>query len=598
MQEPYPDLDRWSYLDHRIGTPNHSTVGVAPGWLPQDQWRRISAYRFLDALNKNSTRWYMEWDEDYQRDQFVEMGDPWLFGDRIAAGVVGDQIELVVDGAEHPPPSVVPIAQEPTEPETGDEVSLAAYQAEVEIRAAQSSDIIDEWKQQWEDYPRLKEVQRWLQDWGKAEQFAAKVYEMESASIVPLGDGVMAFQWDERVKRPRMVLYDPDSYFPVLEGLDDGQWPEKVHIAWSYEEELPDGSTQEWVRRITYELVETAKEWDPKYSDGSTNRVCTVSDGRWRIDQFDDRTIDDLTVAAAVWTLNSQGEEMRDLPLGIDFIPIVHVPNGFAELEHFGQSSLSVGVQAFETLAQGDTDAAKASELAGTPQIAVSGAAVPPTLEMKKGIVWGLGENGSMDTIDQSAPLTALLDYNKATQERIERIVKVPAGILGRNANREIRSGVALQISNFPYDQEIGKLRLTRTPKYQLALKMVQRIAIQNGAGPSVVAPARVSFGSYLPSDLASSVTNVNTLINARAISRATGLRMLIDSGLDLDDAVTELERIRSEDTSGAVEVGNATGSVTAAANYLGIDLPEDAEETEPTESPGPKPEEKQLPPE
>ena len=109
MQEPYPNLDRWSFLDHRIGTAAQPKVGTAPGWLPPDQWRRISAYRFLDALNKNSTRWYMEWDEDYQRDQFVEMGDPWLFGDRIAAGVVGDQIELVVDGAEHPPPSVGPI---------------------------------------------------------------------------------------------------------------------------------------------------------------------------------------------------------------------------------------------------------------------------------------------------------------------------------------------------------------------------------------------------------------------------------------------------------------------------------------------------------
>ena len=66
---------------------------------------------------------------------------------------------------------------------------------------------------------------------------------------------------------------------------------------------------------------------------------------------------------------------------------------------------------------------------------------------------------------------------------------------------------------------------------------------------------------------------------------------MLVDSGLPLDDSVTELERIRSEDTGGAVEVGNATGSVTAAANYLNIDLPEDAGASEPTERPGPDPE-------
>jgi hypothetical protein len=567
-----PDIDRWSHLDHRIGIRDHSTLGTAPGWLPQREWRRLTAYRYLDAVNKSSARWFIPADDEEERNAFLEFGDAFLFGDRIASGVVGNQIELTVDGAEHPPPSVPPVPDAPVEPETDDPVDRASYEAQVQVRAFHSAIAIDEWKQQWAEYPTLVEAQRWLAEWAAAEHFAANVYEMEASNVVPLGDGIATFQWDSEVSRPTMNLWDPDAYFPVLDDLDDGRFPEKVHLAW--EEEDDDG--QVWVRRITYELVDWPA-WNPEYGNETANRMCLISDGRWKIEQFEDRTIEDLTVEAAEWKENLEGQEMNQLPLMLDFIPLLHFPNGFSKLQHFGQSSLAVGIQVLEQIAQADTDTAAAAELAGTPQVAVSGTNVAGDLEIDPGTAWGLGEGGRMDVIDQSAPLMALIEYEKTLQERAERILKVPAGVLGRNANREIRSGIALQISNFPFDQEINKLRLSREPKYRLALKMVQRIAIQGGSGPPLVAPARVAFGSHLPSDLVEATNNVALLVNAGAISRATGIRWLVDSGMAIDDATSEIARILSEDTAGALEVFNATGSQTAAANRLGIDLPTDA---------------------
>lgn len=583
MVTSIPDLDRWSYFDHRIGTPNdQSSLGVAPGWLPDREWRRINAYRFLDAINKNSSRWYLERDDDKDRDRFREYGDAHLFGDRLAAGVVGDQIEIAVEGAEHQPPNAVPLTDAPIPPTSGDPSDQAAYDAAMRVRAERSAAIIDEWESQWAAYPGLVETQRWLQQWAHDEHFAAKLYEMEASNVVPLGDGVAVVAWDSTLGRPTLTLHSPDAYFPVLDDLDDGQFPQKVHLAWEFVTENSLGEEEEWVRKITYELVDWPA-WTPKYGDGPTTKMCLLSDGRWKLDQLKERTINDLTTGAAEWTLNTDGVELRELPLGLDFIPVLHVPNGFANLEHYGVSSLAQGVQVLQAMAQADTDAANAAELAGTPQVAISGSAVPQDLTFGDSVAWSIGENGRMDVIDQSAALNSLLEYVKSLQERGERILKVPAGVLGRNANREIRSGVALQVSNFPYDQEIGKLRLTRAPKYRLLLKMVQRVAMSADAGPPQVAPARVVFGSHLPSDLTSAVQNVTTLLTANGISRATGLSMLVDAGLNVDSAESEINRIMAEDTSGAVDVMSATGSAELAAQRLGEDLPE-MEEPEPEE--------------
>lgn len=569
-----PDLDRWSYYDYRIGSTDNSTSSsfVVPGWLPVREQRRLSAYRFLDSLNKNSSRWYLEDDGTGDRDKLREYGDAQLFGDRIASGVLGDKIELVADGADNEPADFPPLPPRPDEPESSDPIDQLAYEASRRVWESQSQGIIEDWESQWNDRNQLIETQKWLRSWDKAEHFAAKLYELEAEEVVPLGDGIATFQFDVRANRPTMTLYPPDAYFPVLDDLADGAFPKKIHLAWGYVDE--DG--QEWVRRITYELVEWGSFSVP-YQDELAVEMCVISDGRWRIEQFEENTIIDLTAQAAEWNLTSDGEIMNELPLGIDFLPLVHVPNGFAALEHFGRSSFAAGAQVLEQIAQADTDAALASELAGTPQVAVSGTMIPDDLVVRSGTAWQLGDSGRMDVIDQSAALKSLLAYINELQERAERILRVPAGVLGRDAKNEARSGVALIIENFPYEQEIQKLRLTRDAKYRLMLKIVQRIAMVFDAGPSKVVDAHVAFGSHLPSDLSSTVAHVSALLQAKGISRASGLRLLVESGLDLDDAQRELDRIRSEDTTGALDIANATGSAGTAAKYLGVEIIEGA---------------------
>lgn len=568
-----PDLDWYSYYDHRIGEVGSPVRNswLAPQWLPQSASRRLSAYRYLDALNKNSSRWYLPTDDEDERRKIREYGDAELFGDRLASGVLGDRVEIVVDGADNEPSAAPPLPPRPLEPSSDDPIDRQAYEASVRVWRSQSAQIIEDWEQTWDERNPLIEGQKWLREWDNKEHFTAKLYELESQFVVPLGDGVATFQWDSRVGRPTMTLYPPDAYHPVLDELEDGAFPDRIHLAWEYEDAL--GAT--WVRRITYELLDV-EPWRPPYLPvgQSSNRRCFVSDGRWRIEQFEDRTIEDLTEAAAVWNETTDGEVMQELPLPLDFIPVLHVPNGFATVEHFGRSSFASGCQILEQISQADTDAANASDLAGTPQVAVSGTSVPSALTVKAGTVWSLGDSGRMDVIDQGSSLRVLIEYRQKLQEIAERMMRVPAGVLGRESMNEARSGIALIIENFPYEQEVQKLRLTRESKYRMALKWVQRIAIAgNAEGINQVSPARVAFGAHLPSDLSTTVDQVETLLRAQAISRATGLRMLVDAGLDLDDAARELDRIRSEDTEGAVEVAQATGSQETAATYLGVEV-------------------------
>ncbi len=64
-------------------------------------------------------------------------------------------------------------------------------------------------------------------------------------------------------------------------------------------------------------------------------------------------------------------------------------------------------------------------------------------------------------------------------------------------------------------------------------------------------------------------------LVQAKVISRATGLRMLVDSGVDVDDISEELDAIASTDFEGASALLDATGSDDAVFDYLGRSAPE-----------------------
>jgi hypothetical protein len=235
-------------------------------------------------------------------------------------------------------------------------------------------------------------------------------------------------------------------------------------------------------------------------------------------------------------------------------------------------------LQLLDDIADTDSDLQAASSLAGTPMAAVSGVVVPETLTIRPGAIFSLGEKGTLSSIDLSTPVIVLRDLVDDLLERLFTNVQVPGDLLGRESG-DVKSGVHLKLRFSPFSQLVGVLRLVREPKYALLLKMVTRLSQAGGVLPPGPTPTtRLRFGPFLPEDLNGLAELVVKLVVAKVISRATGLRMLVDGGVDIADISEELDAIASTDFVGAEQLLNATGADEPVYDYLGISQPDGEE--------------------
>lgn len=525
-------FDAWSPLDFKRGMARRGT-NTAPTWADSHQ-RRLTAYTILKAYVDNTAREFLEGVTEEERREHREYGDAALLSDQVRAAVMGEDQTIVTDEEDDPD---------------------------------------DEW-------------QSWLDDWAQRERFWHKMIEAEDNAST-LGDGVYVLGWDGAAGRPTVQVYDPGFYFPVIEpAARPDTFPHKVHVAWEFENE--DG--EHFVRRITWELRDGEEEWTPAYADGSTTQRCYMSDGVWELRDVKD--INDLGEAWVEWMQNSEGTEIRELDIELDFIPVIHLPNTVATQEHFGRSSLSRVLQVLDDLANADTDLQAASATTGTPPISLSGATMNEPLTYKPGQVFGVGD-GRMDVLDTSKSLDALLSYVGHMLDRLSTNGRMPGVMMGRVEAGEVPSGVALALTFAPMKNMIGEMRLVRDDKYALLLKMVWRLAVVGGVDgvPDSPVEARVRFGPYMPQDLQGVGTVVAALYGARLISLEVAVQLLAEAGVPSENITDEIERIESRDFDGANELLDATGNNRVVYDYLGIPFPGEGNPVPPTPGGVPNPE-------
>lgn len=561
-------LDAWAALSHKRGldasrVPAPGVSWVAPTWVG-DHDRRLTAYRLLESYYRNVSREYLPIDSEAERAEHREYGDASLLVKTVVAAVLGEGAEIIVDGADD------------------------SDDATPEAKAAH-------------------ERQEYLRAWAapESERVVAKILETER-DAVRLGDGVYVLGWSNEKRRVRLRLFDPGFYFPVLNPDDpEDEFPRTVHMAWEFER--PDGNERRvYVRRLTWRLgpimprldfegmplfdTDTGDmvlrdgdrfEDDPRggrrivrdlpWSPGEpTTTTCYMSDGTWEVRALETRKVDEFAADTADWKINEDGEQVRDLDLGIDFIPVVHLPNTVAIKEHYGESIIAAVAQLLDDLAATDTDRAKASALAGVPAIALSGATAPERATVRPGAIFNVGANGRMDVLDLSQSLPALTDLIADLLHRLSVNVRLPAEVLGRVKAGDISSGIQLALSFGPMRSLIAEMRLVRDEKYPLVFKFVQRYGMLAGELPAgETLPARLAFGSYLPNDRKGVIEEITGLFTAKLISRATALRMLVAGGIELDDIAEELERIEEEDFERALLLLEATGDEAAVFDYL-----------------------------
>jgi hypothetical protein len=535
--------DAWTSVEYKFhGHTDAVHLGV-PQWTAFHA-RRLTAYRvYQDYVDNAARRWLPPPDAldtvaGRDPDDHREYGDPALIVKTILGGVLGNEQVINVTGAELFDP-------------TDDGSNSPSVQ-------------------------RAFDVQTFLRDWSKKARLGLKMIDAERDAIT-LGDGVYRLGWSNRQGRVWLKKYNPGFYFPVLDDEADEEWPTKIHLAWEIPPDPlnPDPPGVLKIRRITYELVEL-DDAEPNirypYAPDKPSRTrCILSDGIWTVDgQF--VTVEDMSEAKVKWLKNDDGEVLRKFDLGIDFIPVIHLPNTVAEEEHFGRSSLAEILQVLDDLAAADTDLQSASATTGTPVIAVSGASSGDAItSYGPGSVFETGD-GRMTMLDTSKSLDALLGYVKQLLNRLAVNSRVPEAALGRVNAAQVPSGIALALSFSPMEQMVREMRQVRDEKYPLMLKFVLRMSMVAGVLPRGALPdATVAFGSFLPTDRSALVSEVQALLTAYAISTRTAVLMLMNAGLPIDDAAHEVERIQKLLTLKAVQIAQATGSYKEAAKFLGI---------------------------
>ncbi len=586
-------FDQWAPLDFK----DPSLVSDVPGYLTDDQARRIIAYRMLSAYVNQLARLLLPDTADYDADSLREFGDLAPIVRRIASAVLGEDPTVVVPGADIQPADTPDIPRPPTNPdeqEGGDAgdvppevaaINQQVYAVAIERWQREAERALAEWQEQIESLDGLREQQTWLREWAKNERLIHRLRELESESVVPLGDGCVVVSWDGEKQRPTIEIMEPDAYMPVLDDANPSEFPTKVHLVWQYKD--PEDDEVTLVRRITYELVPIDDERlqpipPPAYLDDPAAQfryACIESDGVWELDAIGGDIFNPEGEPTRGWSerkdpANPDGEllEVRDLANGLDFIPVVHVPNTLASAHHFGRSSIIDVLQLVDEINASDTDTSLAARWAAQPPAVVSGLS-GATIGVTPG-EWIRADK--LDLIDMARHLATLLERDEDLQKRLSTNMGMPDGLRGRVDASEIPSGIALVLSFTPFVQLIAsQLRPSREAKYPLLLKMVMRIAVQyaekSGFPGERVPDAELSFGAYMPNDTAAAIEIATKAVAGRVSSIDTAVRYAEENGYPVESAAAEVARILELDGEGALAITDAVGP-QYAAERLGIE--------------------------
>lgn len=526
--------DPWSFIDYKKAFGNKS--GAASGWAAPfwvgDDFRRICAYVFYEDICKNQARRWLEPETtDEDREDHREYGDPGMYVLSIVSSILGDEQTVLTEGV---------IEERAIAPDGAGGNAVA--QQEI--------------------------LERWMLD----ERFLVKMMSNEK-KCVRLGDQVYVLGWDDRNSRPRLRTYDPGFYFPVLDDwAHDDDYPWKIHIAWEYERPEVEGSNRKVkvLRRITWWLEEYEDQtFNYPWNAEPSNVACWMEEREWNLSELSGYDIYDLSDDGSTII-------QEEINLGIDFIPVVHIPNTAEDDEHFGISSLALALQAFDDLASTDSDLQAAAATTGSPPLGLQEGMMPPTVDGEI-TTYGPGQvfTGQISMPDTSRSLDALIKLKDSMQDRVSVNLRVPNTLIGRVDPSKVESGIILTLSFQPHSNMIREMRLVRRDKYSLLFKFVTRFYLLAGV-LSIALPVELKFGSYLPADRTETASIVNQGITGKWMSVETAVQLLVEAGYPVDDATLEIQRIIQNDFTSAKAMLDATADIDAVRLRLGLSpLPE-----------------------
>lgn len=517
-------LDPYSFYDFKqqfkgLGS-SASVVGSVASWVPQTEFRRLRSYMLLESYYRTSARRWINTDNEDERAKRREYGDAYLIIEAVLSSLCGNDQKIAVDGAVN--------------------------------------------EENKEDSPEVQQ-QEMLEKWAEDEMLSVRFKECER-NAVKLGDGVYVLGWDRKKKRPRLRVFDPGFYFPVLDPEEDDDFPKKVHVAFEFEKPTDKRDKELFVRRITWELRDVAPYRVP-WEEDEVTQACFMSDMTWKIGDAKDK-VDEFKPSTAQTPVR-----MDNVNLGIDFIPVVHIPNYAAGAEHYGTSTIASIMQLLDDVVATDTDLQSASALTGMPVIGFSGQVERDSEDNSKikygpGEAFELGADGKLAMLDTSRSLDALIKLIEQLLDRLSVNARTPGTLLGRVDPAQVQAGVILTLSFAPHTTMIREMRDIRKIQYRLLLKMVGRFFWKEGK-LSALKRADLKLGSYLPADKAEAIGMITNGLNSHSMSMETAVMTLIEAGFPIEDIQVEIERIMKRNYDAALKIHDATENPQFAADVL-----------------------------
>ncbi|MFJ4184126.1 hypothetical protein [Kitasatospora sp. NPDC089509] len=528
---------------------------LASGWVPDDDLRRLQAYKLLAAYDNNQAGQLAVASGDETGLDRRELGDASKVIESALGYLLGAEQTIVVPGAEQ--------------------------------KDGAAPDVVR----------NAADVQQRLRTWAERELLPFRMQQAERSAIRS-GDAVYTLAWEPSKGRPVLRTIDAGFYFPEItdEDVDTAEYPTRVHLAWEIPEDERRGLKAR-LRRITYELGPIGTESAPGRSkDGFPVRepitgsdggpvlivgdtvdpgtgvivrtypwapgrpsavTCYLTDAEWLLDDLKAaHDIHNLPMNKARYRVRSDGQTLQALDLMIDFLPVIHLTNTIPDSgEHWGQPLIAKVMQVLDELSATDSDSAAASDTTGSPIIGLSGIRLPKDrktgvtlpLQVRGGTVWELSKGGSMDTLDTSAQLAELRARTDHLLDRLAGNSRLTSSGLGTINPAAAPSGYALQLALGPLDSLVAAMRLARAHKYALLLRMVQRLyqaGRAEGWPEGETLPVRLAWGPHTPTDRAGVLNEVVKGYTAGVLSLETSVRMLAAAGYPIDDAIQEIDRI------------------------------------------------------
>lgn len=518
-------LDAYSWFSFKkTFETSRANSSISPGpktvhsWVPEEDGRRIASYNLIDAYSKNAGReWLNDNMPDEDRGSRREYGDPNVILEQTRTSIMGHMPSLFVKDA---------------------------------VADTAENTVVDK---------DAQETYRVLKQWIEEDAFDLKMEENETYSG-KFGDSCISIGWQD--DRPVATVWDPATYFPNLRTmhLTNKEFPDQVAICYQFEEKV-DGKTTSYIRRILWTLVDTEDSRSYAWRDKPVFKTCLMSDGVWSLDNFgqDPWGLDESR--ARYWIFEEE-------EIGFDFVPVIHFPNTYTGVQHYGTSELAAILQLFDDITAVDSDIQAASATTGSPPLVISGIGADNDGDfVGPGMIIRAGD-GNATMLDTSRSLDALLKNKDSLLERLSVNSQTPESLLGRVKPNEVPSGVAITLSFATHTSKVESRRRVRRRKYTLLFRMVSRMYMANGILKKEV-PAQMMFGSYLPADKQEVQGMVVNLLGSKAVSLETAVTMLKEAGFPIEDAIAEVRRIRATDYESAQKLYDLTGDSNAVAELI-----------------------------